>query len=70
MGSPHNAGKTVEVAQVSSMPVVDVDWGTITIKENWGRLFIKVGDDEIVVHQPFYENFVAAISGFIKEQKA
>ena len=65
MDGTHNAGQTVEVKQVSPMPVVDADWGTITITENWGRLFIRKGDSEIIVHQRFYADLVAAISSFI-----
>lgn len=65
MGEPRNAGKTVIVGQVSPMPVTDIDWGTITITENWGRLFIKKGDAEIIVHQKFYVRLIAALSEFV-----
>ena len=67
MSEPHNAGQTIIVPQVSPMraPATDVDWGSIIITENWGRLFIKKGDQEIIVHQRFYEDLATAISHFI-----
>jgi hypothetical protein len=62
---PHQ-GETVEVPQVVKMPVSDMDFGTITITENWGRLFIKHRDGtEIVVSHTAYRDLVDAISRFI-----
>ena len=65
MSTPHNAGKTVTVEQILPMPVMDVDFGAVTITENWGRLFIKHGEAQIVVERGSYGALVAAISGFI-----
>ena len=65
MSAPHNAGKTVTVEQILPMPVVDVDFGDITITENWGRLFIKHRQAEIVIERRAYGDLVAAISEFI-----
>jgi hypothetical protein len=62
---PYNAGKSVTVKQVVPMPVVDADFGEVTITENWGRLFIKWRDQQIVIERSAYKNIVAAISEFI-----
>ena len=64
-GVPHNAGQKITVQQISPMPVSDVDWGPVTIEENWGRLFISTQDSTIIVHQRAYKDFVAAINNFI-----
>lgn len=61
---PHNAGQTITVTQISKMPVKDIDWGEITITENWGRLFISEGKAEIIVHRPHYDKFIAGIQHF------
>lgn len=65
MDMPYNAGQTIVVKQIVEMPVIDVDFGEITVTENWGRLFIKRGNAEIVVTQHAYNDLCKAISHFI-----
>jgi len=65
MGSPYNAGRSITVSQIVPMPVKDLDFGEITITENWGRLFIACGGREIVIERNAYKKFIAAISEFI-----
>ena len=65
---PHQ-GETVEVPQILKMPVSDVDFGTITITENWGRLFIKHREGaEIVLSNTHYAAFVDAVARFIPSE--
>jgi hypothetical protein len=62
---PHQ-GETVEIPQIIKMPVSDFDFGTITITENWGRLFIRHRDGaEIIVSHTHYVALVEALSRFI-----
>lgn len=62
-------GETVEVPQILKMPVSDVDFGTITITENWGRLFIRHRDGaEVVVSHTHYAAFVEALSRFVPSE--
>lgn len=68
--SPHNAGQTVTVEQISKMPVSDVNWGDITVTENWGRLFIKSDKETVIVHRPFYPAFIKAIQHFVEPAPA
>ncbi len=65
MGTPYNAGQQVRVPQILPMPVNDVDFGEIIVTENWGRLFIKHGEQEIVVERGAYVALIEAISRFI-----
>ncbi len=65
MTEPYNAGQTIVVTNILKMPVSDIDFGSVTITENWGRLFIKKGDAEIVVERSAYPALCAAIQHFI-----
>lgn len=64
-----NAGETIEVPQILKMPVKDVDFGTITITENWGRLFIRHQDKEIIVERGAYVALIEAISKFVPQSE-
>lgn len=69
MGEVPHRGESVEVKQIVSMPVSDVDFGTITITENWGRLFIRHRDGaEVVVERNAYARLVEAIERFITDE--
>jgi len=62
---PHNAGQTVTVPQISKMPFMDIDWGPITVTENWGRLFIRDRESMIVVLRQSYPALIAALQHFV-----
>ena len=63
---PHNAGQTVTVRNVVDGPVSTVDFGTITVTENWGRLFLsKSGVMPLTVLRSAYPALIAAIQHFI-----
>lgn len=62
---PYNAGKIVEVRNVVEGPVSTVDFGTITVTENWDRLFIWNGTAQIVVLQSAYPALRYVIGFFI-----
>lgn len=72
--APHNAGQTVIVSQVSkidanthnTLKTLTVNWGDITVTENWGRLFIAAEKESIIVHATAYEEFAKAIQHFVK----
>ena len=64
MSAPKNAGQTITVQDVIRAPKDDVDLGEITITENWGRLFIKKGNAQIVISQNAYRPLVEAIAHF------
>ena len=64
--SPHNAGQTVTVQQISPMPVKDMDWGPITVRENWGRLFISWKDQEIIAVMQHYPALIEALQHFVE----
>ncbi len=64
--SPRNAGQTVTVQQVSPMPVKDMDWGPITVSENWGRLFISWKDQEIIAVMQHYPALIEALQHFVE----
>ena len=63
---PHNAGQTMIVQQISPMQVSDMDWGQITITENWGRLFIRWNGQEVIALMGHYPKLVEAIQHFIE----
>ena len=65
MSVPHNAGETITMKQTMTLKTRDVDFGDLTVTENWGRLLIKHGEDTIVVLPSAYKDLVAAISKFI-----
>lgn len=66
---PHNAGQTIEIEHLIHGPVSTVDFGKITVTENWGRLFIKQGDsNEVVIERGAYVALRDAIDHFIKQK--
>lgn len=66
MTAPHNAGLSFDVPNEVVGPVSTIDFGMINVTENWGRLFIKQGDQQIILLRSAYPNFVATIEQFIE----
>tara|TARA_B100001179_G_scaffold223739_1_gene201651 strand:+ start:13840 stop:14193 length:354 start_codon:yes stop_codon:yes gene_type:complete len=51
------------------MPVHDIDFGAITLTENWGRLFINWGGNTVILHRHAYKEMAEAISQFIEPEE-
>ena len=64
MSAPKNAGQSITVQDIIRAPVTDIDFGEITVTENWGRLFIKKDNYQIVISQNAYRPLIEAIAQF------
>ena len=64
--APYNAGQTFQIANVVAAPVSNIDCGTITVRENWGRLFIEQRGAEIMVLRSVYPDLRNVIDHFIE----
>ena len=63
--APKNAGQSIVVENVVKGPVTTVDFGSILVTENWGRLFLAQGDKPpIVILGSAYPTLLAAIQHF------
>jgi hypothetical protein len=62
--APRNAGQTLLVEDIIVSPVKNVDFGSITVTENWGRLFIRKDRNEIVISKAAYAGLIKAIQHF------
>lgn len=68
---PRNAGQTIVVENVVKGPAATLDFGSITVTENWGRLFLsQEGKPTIVVLQSAYPALIAAIQNFENSERA
>jgi len=66
--APYHADQKIEVEDKFDAQIQPVDYGTITVEENWGRLFITKNGVQIVVSQNAYRGLRDAIAHFIEPE--